>query len=80
MRQMQQIIEEQGEEVVRIQVTHCMDMLASTAELDTIAKKIAGEEPVWWITPGWVKYRSKVFDGWDQGRANEDFPRHTGGP
>lgn len=79
MRQMQQIIEEQGKGVARIQATHCMDMLASTAELDIIAKEVAGEEPVWWMTPGWVKYRSKVFDGWDQGRANENFPRHTGG-
>lgn len=79
MRQMQQIIEEQGEGVVRIQATHCMDMLASGAELETIAREMAGGEPVWWMTPGWVKYRAQVFDGWDQGRANENFPRHTGG-
>jgi hypothetical protein len=79
MRQMQQIIEEQGKGVVRIQATHCMDMLASAAELDAIAIEMAGGEPVWWMTPGWVKYRAQVFDGWDQGRANENFPRHTGG-
>lgn len=79
MRQMQQIVEEQGEGVVRIQATHCMDMLASAAELEVIAQEMAGGEPVWWMTPGWVKFRSKVFDGWDKGRANENFPRHTGG-
>ena len=79
MRQMQQLIEEQGEGVVRIQATHCMDMLASTEELEDIAQEIAGGDPVWWMTPGWVKFRSKVFDGWDQGRANENFPRHSGG-
>ncbi len=79
MRQMKQIIEEQGEGVVRIQATHCMDMLASAAELETIAQEMSGGEPVWWMTPGWVKYRAQVFDGWDQGRANENFPRHTGG-
>lgn len=79
MRQMQQIIEEQGNGVARIQATHCMGMLASEAELETIAQEIAGGAPVWWMTPGWVKFRSKVFDGWDQGRANENFPRHTGG-
>jgi hypothetical protein len=79
MRQMQEIIEEQGEGVVRIQATHCMDMLASADELEAIAGEMAGGEPVWWMTPGWVKYRTKVFDGWDQGRANENFPRHTGG-
>lgn len=79
LRQMQQIVEEQGEGVVRIQATHCMDMLASAAELETISQEMAGGEPVWWMTPGWVKFRSKVFDGWDKGRANENFPRHTGG-
>lgn len=79
MRQMQQLIDEQGEGVVRIQATHCMDMLASTEELEDIAQEIAGGDPVWWMTPGWVKFRSKVFDGWDQGRANENFPRHSGG-
>jgi hypothetical protein len=79
MRQMQEIIEEQGEGVVRIQATHCMDMLASETELKEIARELAGGEPVWWMTPRWVKYRTKVFDGWDQGRANENFPRHTGG-
>lgn len=79
LRQMQEIIEEQGEGVVRIQATHCMDMLASETELAAIAQEMAGGEPVWWMTPGWVKYRTQVFDGWDQGRANENFPRHTGG-
>ncbi|MGB3211377.1 MAG: DUF1638 domain-containing protein [Desulforhopalus sp.] len=79
MRQMQNIIDEQGEGVVRIQATHCMDMLAGEAELNAISTEVAGGEPAWWMTPGWVKYRSKVFDGWDQGRANENFPRHTGG-
>jgi hypothetical protein len=31
------------------------------------------------MTPGWVKFRHDVFDGWDKGLANENFPRHTGG-
>jgi hypothetical protein len=26
-----------------------------------------------------VKFRHYVFKGWDQGLANENFPRHTGG-
>ena len=79
MRQMQQIIEEQGNGVARIQATHCMDMLAGETERETIAQEMVGGAPVWWMTPGWVRFRSKVFDGWDQGRANENFPRHTGG-
>ncbi len=78
-RTMQAIVEEQGPEVTRIQATHCMDMLASEAERETIAEEVAGGENVWWMTPGWVKFRHHVFKDWDQGMANENFPRHTGG-
>ena len=69
----------QGSEVARIQATHCMDMLASEEEREKIADEIAGGEPVWWMTPGWVKFQKQVFKGWDKGIANENFPRHTGG-
>ncbi len=79
VREMQTIIEESGPGVTRIEATHCMDMLASEQERNDIAREIAGGEPVWWMTPGWVKYRHKVFKGWDKGLANENFPRHTGG-
>ncbi len=79
MRQMRTIIAEQGPGVARIEATHCMDMLASEAERQAIAQEVAGGEPVWWMTPGWVKFRKLVFKGWDKGLANENFPRHTGG-
>ena len=78
-RTMQTIIEEQGPGVTRIQATHCMDMIASEAQREEIAKEIAGDEKVWWMTPGWIKFRHNVFKGWDKGLANENFPRHTGG-
>ncbi len=78
-RTMQQIITEQGAGVARIQATHCMDMLASEAERERIAAEVAGGEKVWWMTPGWIKFRHKVFRGWDKGLANENFPRHSGG-
>lgn len=78
-RLMQTIIEEQGAHVVRIDATHCMGMLASDEEMKQIADEMAGGEPVWFMTPGWVKYRKQVFKGWDKGIANENFPRHTGG-
>ena len=78
-RLMQTIIEEQGSGVARIQATHCMDMLASEEEREKIADEIAGGEPVWWMTPGWVKFQKQVFNGWDKGLANENFPKHTGG-
>lgn len=78
-RLMQNIIEEQGSGVVRINATHCMDMIASESEREQIAQEIAGGESVWWMTPGWIKFREEVFKGWDKGLANENFPKHTGG-
>jgi len=78
-RLMQTIIEEQGGQVARIRATHCMDMLAGEAEREKIAAEMVGGEPVWWMTPGWVKFQKQVFKGWDKGLANENFPRHTGG-
>jgi hypothetical protein len=79
LRTMQQIVEGQGPGVVRIQATHCMDMIADEKVRVNIGQELAGGEPVWWMTPGWVKYRTQVFKGWDKGVANENFPRHTGG-
>ena len=78
-RTMRNIIEEQGPGVGRIDATHCMDMIASEEERERIAQEVAGGEKVWWMTPGWIKFRHKVFKGWDRGLANENFPRHTGG-
>ena len=78
-RTMRTIIEEQGPRVVRIEATHCMDMLAGESEREKIGQQVAGGEKVWWMTPGWIKFRHQVFKGWDQGLANENFPRHTGG-
>ncbi|MFO7883919.1 MAG: DUF1638 domain-containing protein [Desulfobacteraceae bacterium] len=78
-RMMQTIINEQGDNVVRIDATHCMGMLASDDEMKQITDEVAGGEPVWFMTPGWVKFRKLVFKGWDKGLANENFPRHTGG-
>ena len=79
LRTMQKIIEEQGPGVTRIEATHCMDMLADHAEWERIAQEVAGGEKVWWMVPGWIKFRHNVFKGWDKGLANENFPRHTGG-
>lgn len=78
-RLMQSIIQEQLPGVARINATHCMDMIASEDERSRIAQEMAGGEPVWWMTPGWIKFRKEVFKGWDKGLANENFPRHTGG-
>ncbi|RLC12621.1 MAG: hypothetical protein DRH43_01155, partial [Deltaproteobacteria bacterium] len=78
-RTMEKIIHEQGPGVARVDATHCMDMLANEEQREKIAQEIAGGEKVWWMTPGWIKFRHYVFKGWDKGLANENFPRHTGG-
>jgi len=67
--------EEPGVSISRIKATHCIDMLASEEERERIAQ---GRD-VYWLTPGWMKYRQYVYQGWDKGLANENFPKHTGG-
>jgi hypothetical protein len=64
-----------GISISRINATHCIDMLASKEERE----KISNGEKVWWLTPGWIVYRKFVFQDWDKGKANENFPQHTGG-
>jgi hypothetical protein len=78
-RTIYKIIDGLGSQVARINATHCMDMLARADERDAIGREMAGGEKVWWMTPGWVQYRHDVFKGWDQARANENFPKHEGG-
>jgi hypothetical protein len=77
-RKIDTIIKEQiepGARISRIKATHCMDMLASEEE----RKRISEDKDVYWLTPGWMKYRHYIFQGWDKGLANENFPKHTGG-
>jgi hypothetical protein len=77
-RKIDTIIQEQtepGVRISRINATHCVDMLASEEERDRISE---GRD-VYWLTPGWMKYRHNVYQGWDKGLANENFPKHTGG-
>jgi hypothetical protein len=65
-RLMSTIIAEQGPGIARIDATHCMDMIASEDQRNAIAAEVAGGEPLWWMTPGWVKFRKQVFKGWDK--------------
>jgi hypothetical protein len=67
--------EEPGIRITRIKATHCVDMLASAEERE----KIAQGRDIYWLTPGWMKYRHHVYQGWDKGLANENFPKHSGG-
>ena len=61
--------------VFRIEATHCVDMLVSKKQRDEISEG----RKIWWLTPGWIVYRDYVFQDWDNGKANENFPQHTGG-
>ena len=77
-RKIDTIIEEQTEpgfRITRIKATHCVDMLAGEEEREEIRQ---GRD-VYWLTPGWMKYRHYVYQDWDKGLANENFPKHTGG-
>jgi len=76
-RTMDTMVQEQGAgaSISRINATHCMDMLASESQRE----QICGGQKVWWLTPGWIIYRDYVFQDWDKGKANENFPQHTGG-
>jgi hypothetical protein len=77
-RKIDTIIQEQvepGVRISRIKATHCVDMLVSEED----RKQISQGRKIYWLTPGWMKYRSYVYQGWDKGLANENFPRHTGG-
>ena len=71
------IIQEQGTgiSISRINATHCMDMLASESQRE----QISGGQKVLWLTPGWIIYRNYVFQDWDKGKANENFPQYAGG-
>jgi hypothetical protein len=77
-RKIDTIIQEQiepGIRISRIKATHCVDMLASGEDRERINE---GQD-IYWLTPGWMKYRHYIYQGWDKGLANENFPKHTGG-
>ena len=77
-RKIDTIIEEQeepGVKISRLDATHCVDMLASAEQ----RKRISEGKDIYWLTPGWMKYHHYVYQGWDKGLANENFPKHTGG-
>ena len=52
-----------------------MDMLANEREREQIGEG----KKIWWLTPGWIIYRDNVFQDWDKGKANENFPQYSGG-
>jgi hypothetical protein len=66
------LLREQGPQFRRIRAKNCVDMLADADE----RRRIAGDEKVYWLTPGWLAHWSYIFKDWDAGLANETFPAH----
>jgi SAM-dependent methyltransferase len=66
------IIGEEGDRISRIDAANCIDMLADGEERE----KIRGDQKVYWLSPGWLKYWKIIFKEWDIGLANETFPKN----
>jgi hypothetical protein len=66
------LITAQGGCMSRVRASNCIDMLCSYEE----RSQIAGNEKVYWLTAGWLKYWKHIFNGWDSGKANETFPQN----
>ena len=71
-RNIDALIASTGVAAKRVDAEDCVDMLAGKKSRIEIA---AGRN-IYWLTPGWMIEREKVFEGWDHGKANETFPRH----
>ncbi|OQX78936.1 MAG: hypothetical protein B6D56_08060 [Candidatus Omnitrophica bacterium 4484_70.1] len=55
---------------IMINIKNCIDAIASKKEREEISKG----EKIYWLTPGWIKYRNILFKDWDVGKINETFP------
>jgi len=66
------LIAESGVPSARLNTEDCIDMLYGKED----RKKMEEQRTVYWITPGWLLERESIFGDWDQGKANETFPRH----
>ena len=71
-RDIDKLIQEESDSIRRIQARNCIDMLASESQRD----KISRGQKVYWLSSGWLEYWKIIFKDWDQGKANETFPRH----
>jgi SAM-dependent methyltransferase len=66
------IIGEEGGNTSRVEAANCIDMLADAEEREGSR----GNQKVYWLSPGWLKYWRVIFKEWDIGLANETFPQH----
>jgi precorrin-6B methylase 2 len=66
------VIGEEGGRISRMKAANCIDMLADAEERE----RIRGDQKVYWLSPGWLKYWRIIFKEWDIGLANETFPQN----
>jgi hypothetical protein len=66
------IIGEEEGSTSRVKAANCIDMLADAEERG----RIRGDQKVYWLSPGWLKYWRIIFKEWDIGLANETFPKN----
>ena len=71
-RNIDALIQSTGVDAKRVDAEDCVDMLADKNR----RTDIAGGRSIYWMTPGWMEEREKIFEGWDQGKVNETFPRN----
>ena len=69
-------LREDGLFLSRINNEKCIDMVTTAEEREIIAD---GRKKIYWLTPGWLKYRDLVFKGWDKATANTFFPAYEDG-
>ncbi len=70
-RTLDAILADYGDKVTRLQAGNCAEFLAD----DETRKEIAADREVYWLTPGWLKYRKAVFRYFDESRKGEAFGR-----
>lgn len=71
-RTIDDLIAETGANAARVDAEDCIDMLSEKKQ----RREIEEQRTVYWLTPGWLLERESLFGDWDQGKANETFPRH----
>ena len=66
------IIAQEGGDISRVKAANCIDMLSDAEQRESIR----GDQKVYWLSPGWLKYWMVIFKEWDIGLANETFPQN----
>ncbi|MBN1384833.1 MAG: DUF1638 domain-containing protein [Elusimicrobia bacterium] len=66
------IIQKQGEQISRIKAKNCIDMITDIKDRE----KISEGKKVYWLSPGWLKYWKHIFKTWDHAKSNETFPQN----